>query len=215
VSDELQRLLRAGDGAALRALLVAQPALANGTVRWFAGQWNDTDPLHFISDCVSQGWLTNGREGEIAAELLAHGANVEGSPGRESPLIGAASLGAGKVARVLINAGADLERTSLHGARALHWAAWTGEAGIVSALLEHGAALEPRCTEFGATPLFWAVHGYGPQGPGPKRQVDAARFLIRAGANVDTANKHGTTARELARTTARSDMSELLDQGQR
>jgi ankyrin repeat protein len=212
--DDFRRLLETGDAENLRAALGVEPARANATIRWYLNQWNESDPLHFVSDCIGNGWLTNGREGEIAALLIENGATIDGSAGRESPLIAAASLGAGKVAQVLNDAGADPERTALFGARALHWAAWTGEAGIVRQLLARKVEIEPRCTEFGATPLFWAVHGYGPQGPREKKdQVDAARQLIAAGAAIGTTNKEGTSAREMARTAARSDMSELLEGG--
>jgi uncharacterized protein len=169
--------------------------------------------LHYVSDCICNGWLVNGSEGEIARLLISHGARIDGSEGRESPLIAAASLGAGRVARVLIDAGANLEATGLFGARALHWAAWTGEASIVEMLIERGAELEKKCSEFGATPLFWAVHGYGPDGAREKHgQVAAARALIAAGAKVATANKAGESAVEMSKRCARQDMYDLLSQ---
>lgn len=210
--EEFRKAIEAGDVEAVRAALRAAPARANATIRWYLNQPNESDPLHYVSDCVGHGWLTNGREGEIAALLVEHGALIEGSPGRESPLIAAASLGAETVARVLIDAAADLERTGLFGARALHWAAWTGEAGIVKALLERGVQIEPRCTEFGATPLFWAVHGAGPHGPRVKKaHVHAARLLIAAGAKTETANRQGRAARELAKAEAGAAMSALFE----
>jgi uncharacterized protein len=210
--DDFRKLIEAGDVEKLRAALGAEPARANATIRWYLDRWNESDPLHFVADAVGNGWLTNGREGEIAALLVEHGAAIEGSAGRESPLIAAASLGAPRLAQVLIEAGADLERTALFGARALHWAAWTGEAGIVAQLIARKVEIDPTCSEFGATPLFWAVHGYGPQGPCEKKdQVDAARRLIEAGAKIETTNKHGHSARALARECARRDMSLLLE----
>jgi ankyrin repeat protein len=51
--------------------------------------------------------------GAVAGALLAAGAPVDGPPGdRETPLITAASYGDAEVARVLIEAGADLEATA-------------------------------------------------------------------------------------------------------
>jgi ankyrin repeat protein len=197
--EDFRERIESGDFEGLRAALAVEPARANATIRWYLNQWNESDPLHFVCDCVGHGRLKNGREGEIAALLVEHGARIDGTPGREAPLIAAASLGAEKVAKVLNDAGADPERTGLFGARALHWAAWTGEAGIVAQLLARKVEIEPRCTEFGATPLFWAVHGYGPRGPRAKKdQVDAARRLIEAGAIVETANRHGVSSRRLA-----------------
>jgi ankyrin repeat protein len=209
--NELRLLIERGDVQGMQRALAANRALANQTILWVHNQANESDPLHYVSDCVYQGWLTNGKEGEIASVLLAHGAAIEGRKDRESPLIAAASLGAEKVARVLLEAGAALERTSVFGARALHWAAWMGLSSTVEQLLNRGAQLEPRCSEFGATPLFWAVHGYGPNGPKHKHdQVGAARLLIAAGARVDTANENGLTARDLAAQCAQPDMADLL-----
>lgn len=210
--DRLRKLIDAGNVEGLRAALADEPALASGTVRWHLNQWKESDPLHYVCDAVFNGWLTNGREGEIARALLSSGAALNGTAGRESPLIAAASLGAGKVAAVLLDAGADVERTAVFGARALHWAAWCGDVATVQLLLAHRADVEARCSEYGATPLFWAVHGYGPDGPHPKSgQVDAARALLAAGARIDTTNQHGDTALEMARRCAQPDMSKLLN----
>ena len=209
--DEFRVLIERGDAQGVARALQATPALANQTVHWYLNQPNQSDPLHYVSDCVSHGWLTNGREGELAKLLLAHGAAVNGNEGRESPLIASVSLGAERVTRVLLDAGAELEATGIFGSRALHWAAWVGASTSVELLLARGAKHEPKCTEFGATPLFWAVHGYSPDGCEPKRdQVGAARVLIKAGAQVVTSNKHGLSALELAKTCAKPDMYELL-----
>jgi ankyrin repeat protein len=114
---------------------------------------------------------------------------------------------------VLIEHGAELEAISIFGARALHWGAWMGMPSTIERLIAHRAAIDPRCSEFGATPLFWAVHGCGPNGPKEKKdQVGAARILIKAGASVKTANKHGLSALELSRLCAKDDMYKALHQ---
>ena len=111
---------------------------------------------------------------------------------------------------MLIDAGANLEATSIYNARALHWASWVGMSKTVEQLISRGAALEEKDSEFGATPLFWAVHGYGPDGPAKLDQVGAARILLAAGANARTSNKQGRTALEMAEACANRDMYELL-----
>jgi hypothetical protein len=209
--DSLRRLIERGDVDGVRRALERDSTLANRTIRWHLNQDNETDPLHYVSDCVGQGWLTNGREADIAELLLKHGAAIQGNDGRESPLIGAASLGADKVATLLIKAGAPLEATTLYQSRALHWAAWLGASATVEQLVAHGAELEVKDAEFGATPLFWAVHGYGPNGPEKKQdQVGAARILLAAGANARTSNKEGCSALEMADSCVAPDMYELL-----
>lgn len=212
-AEEFRLLIKGGDVAGIRSALAREPVLANRTIRWFLNQENESDPLHFVSDCVGHGWLTNGSEGAIAEVLLAHGAAIGGTKNRESPLIASASLSAERVSKVLVEAGAELEATSVFGARALHWAAWVGTPSTVELLIAHNADIEARCSEFGATPLFWAVHGYGPNGPAPKKdQVGVARILIQAGASVETVNKHGLSALELSKHCRNGDMYELLRQ---
>ena len=209
--EQFGRMIEVGDAQGIRGALSADRELANRTIRWYLNQPNESDPLHYVCDCVCHGALSNGKEGEIAKLLLAHGALVNGTPGRESPLIAAASLGAERVARVLVESGADLESTALFGARALHWAAWTGASSTAQLLIERGARFEVKCSEFGATPLFWAVHGYGPHGSAEKLdQVGAARALIKAGAKIATSNKHGESALVAAQRCAKPDMYELL-----
>jgi len=132
---QFRELIERGDVGNLRRALDSEPALANQPIRWFLNQQNESDPLHYVSDCVGQGWLTNGTEGEIAEILLAHGAAIDGTEARESPLIASASLGAEKVSKVLIGAGAQLESISIFGARALHWGAWMGAPSTVNLLV--------------------------------------------------------------------------------
>lgn len=212
-NEEFRLLIEQGDVEGVRGSLESDPGLANRTIRWYLNQENESNPLHYVSDCVGHGWLTNGMDGEIAKLLLSFGAEINGTDGRESPLIASVSLGAENAARVLVEAGADLEATSIYGSRALHWAAWTGAPKAVELLISHGAKIEVTCSEFGATPLFWAVHGYGPNGPKVKKgQVGAARVLIAAKANVDTSNKHGLSALELSRQCEGNDMYDLLRQ---
>lgn len=209
--DTFRRLIEHGELDGLRRALAADHGLANRTIHWHLNQDNESDPLHFVSDCVGNGWLTNGAEGEIAELLLTFGAEIDGIAGRESPLIASASLGAERISKVLIEAGAELEKTSIFGSRALHWAAWIGSPVTVKLLIAGGAQIEAKDSEFSATPLFWAVHGYGPNGPGKKKdQVGAAKMLIEAGANARTVNKQGLSALELANSCNSKDMYELL-----
>ncbi|HTR00229.1 MAG TPA: ankyrin repeat domain-containing protein [Candidatus Acidoferrum sp.] len=213
MNDEFRQAIERGDVIAVRLALEADSSLANSTIHWVVNQENQSDPLHYVSDCVFNGWLFNGNEGEIAQLLLDHGAALDGSHGRETPLIGAASLGAEKVAKVLIDAGADLEATSVFGARALHWAAWMGLRSTVELLIARGARIDVCDTEFASTPLYWAVHGYSPQGPREKRdQIGAAKILIDAGASVAVTNKRGLSALDLAKDCANPGMYQLLQQ---
>ena len=67
------------------------------------------------------------------------------------------------------------------------------------------------CSAFQRVGTFVIVNT--PNGPKQKQdQVGAARILIQAGANVDTANRHGVSALELSKLCGNRDMYELLHQ---
>ncbi|MFK7964650.1 MAG: ankyrin repeat domain-containing protein [Burkholderiaceae bacterium] len=126
-------------------------------------------------------------------------------------MIGAASLGTEQVGLVLLQHGAKIDSTSVHGAGALHWAAYTGLPRLVSALLERGADAESKCTEFGASPLFWAVQGFSRFGPKKKAgQLEAAKTLLLGGADANTRNITGVTALSRSRESDAVAMTELL-----
>ena len=212
MSDEQFRLLiQAGDLPGLRDALASNSHLANRSVEWFLNQKNESDPLHYVCDCVFNGWLDDVRASEIAALLLEHGALIEGTEGRESPLIAATSLGAETVAKLLIDSRANIEATSVFGARPLHWAASVGLPSTAELLVQRGAEPEAKCTEFGATPLYWAVFAFGSHGPAKKRALlNSAKVLIKAGASINTKNKQGVSALECSRHAESKEMFELL-----
>lgn len=104
-ADQFRLLIERGDADGIRRALEANPSLANQTIHWHLNQKNESDPLHYVSDCVGHGWLRDSKAGEIASLLLASGAEINGSKGRETPLIASTSLGAEAVAKVLVEAG--------------------------------------------------------------------------------------------------------------
>ncbi|MEM9531686.1 MAG: ankyrin repeat domain-containing protein [Pseudomonadota bacterium] len=206
-AEQFRLQIESGQLQDLQQALASNPDLANQTITWFVNQENESDPLHYVCDCVFNGWLSEDLATEIAAMLLEHGARVDGSDNRESPLIGAASLGVEGVAALLVDAGASLEATSIFGARPLHWAAAIGLPQTVAILIERGAELEARCTEFDATPLYWAAHAMGQQGPSKKKDpLAAAKILIEAGADPHATNKAGVSVLECS---SRAESKEL------
>lgn len=212
MSDESFRLLiETGDLEGLRDALVSNPALANQRISWFLNQKNESDPLHYVCDCVFNGKLDDGQALRIAALLIEHGALIEGTEGKEPPLIAATSLGTEPVAKLLIESDANLEATAVFGAGPLHWAASVGLPSTVELLIQRGAKLEVKCAEFGATPLYWAVFSFGQQGPNKKRDpLGAAKVLLEAGASVDTANNQGISALKCSQQGDSDEMHQLL-----
>ncbi len=203
-------IIAEGDLEGLETALASNPEVANNIIEWGPEGKNQSDPLHFVSDCVFEGVLQDDVGTKVAEMLLSAGATVDGSRD-ETPLIGAASLGATGIAHALINAGADVQRTAVFGATALHWAAYMGMPTVVESLINQGGHLEQKCTEFASTPLFWAVQGYSRYGPERKtQQVEAAGVLIKAGADLGTTNIEGASALERSRESDTDAMTRLL-----
>ena len=61
--------------------------------------------------------------------------------------------------RLMLTAGWPPEARGQHGATALHWAAWHGNAAMVREILRHHPSLELKSVDFNLAPLGWALHG--------------------------------------------------------
>ena len=98
------------------------------------------------------------------------------------------------MASCLIEAGANISSTSVHGANTLHWASYVGLPSIVKLLLSKGADIEPRFRAFEATPLFWALQGFHKNHQINKSSiVKAAAILVYSGADTHAKNFEGVT----------------------
>lgn len=108
-------------------------------------------PLHIAAFAHNAG---------AARALLAAGADPDelatASFARVTPLGTAAAFGANEVAEVLLDHGADTERTSDHGNTPLHAAAANGNRALVELLLAHGADAA-AATADGRTPADTAA----------------------------------------------------------
>jgi hypothetical protein len=87
--------------------------------------------------------------------------------------------------RLMLEAGWPVGARGQHGATALHWAAFHGNAEMVEIILRHRPPLEMLDTDFNGTPLGWAVHGsehgWNCQNGEYPATVEA---LLRAGASL-------------------------------
>jgi ankyrin repeat protein len=103
--------------------------------------------------------------------------------------------------RAMLRAGWPLDATSQHGATALHWAAFHGNAEMIREILRHNPPLEGKDPEFNATPLGWAIYGsehgwHCEEGD----YVGAVEALLGAGAKIPDESGTGTQAvKELLR----------------
>ena len=181
---DVKSAIDAGDSAALRQLLTEDLLRANELIRW--GKCL-THPLHYISDMLFSGTLQKGKELPLVEALTQAGADLNfNKDGKsETPLIGAASLGAEDVGLCLLDAGARPEPRGLFGETALHWAAMLGEDRLVARLIP-GSDLNLKDEKYSSPPLGWAIHGWSnPPAGNHGRQIEVVAQLVAAGARVE------------------------------
>jgi hypothetical protein len=97
---------------------------------------------------------------------------------------GAADKEISEVAEVLLDAGAQIERSTYEGDRPMHCAAVRGKRRTVRLLLSRGAMVNARC-DAGTTPLMYGTLS------GDSEMV---RLLLRAGAKVNLKDNQGGCA---------------------
>jgi ankyrin repeat protein len=163
---DVKTAIESGHADVLRQLLAENPSLANALIRWGRNERCITHPLHYVSDMLFEGTLQWGKELPLVEVLIEYGADLNFQTDREdgkksdSPLIGAASLGAEEVGLWLLDAGAKPELRGLFGESALHWAALLGEDRLAGRLIG-GSDLNLKDEKYKSPPLGWAIHGWG------------------------------------------------------
>ena len=171
-----------GDAPSLRQILSHDCSRANELIRW--GKCL-THPLHYVSDMLFNGTVQPGKELPLIEALIDAGADINFRKG-ETPLIGAASLGAEDVGIRLLEAGAKPEVRGVFGETALHWAAMLGEDRLAAKLIP-GSDVNLKDEKYQSSPLGWAVHGWcNPPAGDHRRQRDVILMLVAAGAKVES-----------------------------
>jgi len=193
--------IRQGDAAQVRALLAAEPRLADAKnpdgatpALWAAYTRHlnlapivlaGRDP-DFFEACAL------GNAGRAAALLVQDRKLLDGYSGDGFTALGlAVFFGHVEIAQTLVEAGADVNRPSRNAIRVapLHSAVESGSLVLLDLLLSHGAS--PDAVEFlEATPLHSAA------ARGNREMVER---LLKAGADPSRKTKDGKTAAELAR----------------
>lgn len=149
---ERRKVLDSRDPGRVAAMIAEHPKLAIEDMHNWADH-GTIAPLSYVAlmrYVVGEGvWRDMPGTGELARQLLAAGALVDGHPDdRETPLITAASYGDAEVAQVLITAGASLETLSapdaggVPSATALTHAAVSGTTDVLDLLVVAGAAID-------------------------------------------------------------------------
>jgi len=184
---DVKTAIETGDATVLRRLLAEVPARADELIRWGKDCRIATHPLHYISDMLFENTLQKGKELPLLEALIQAGADVDFQRNGEgdTPLIGAASLGAEEVGLRLLGAGAKPWLRGLFGETALHWAALLGEDRLAERLIEN---VDPNLKDekYKSSSLGWAVHGWcNPPAGNHGRQLEVVRLLVAAGATVE------------------------------
>ena len=185
---DVKDAIHAGDARLLRDLLAADRSRANALIRWGRNDCVETHPLHYVSDAIFGGLLERSQAVALVDALLEAGAEVDfHKPGiGETPLMGAASLGAEEVGVRLLERGAAFAIRGLFDETPLHWAAHMGLPALVRRLIGAGADVNAEDGKYRSSPLGWALHGWT-DGPAERRRGDhdqVVRALVGAGAHV-------------------------------
>ena len=138
-------------------------------------------------------------------ELLARQPDLPRSPGVASRLVSAAQNNNLDAVRLMLDAGWPIEARGQHNGTALHWAAFHGNQAMAELLLTKNPPLELRDSDFGGTPMTWAVHGsehgwYAATG----NYAGVVEALIRAGAVAPARAGSAAVKAVLERAKARS-----------
>ncbi len=130
----------------------------------------------------------------LVRDLIALGANIDWQNEDNynyTPLHLAVREGSVEIARMLIDAGADLDVQDTWGSKTpLHEAAHNGRVKIAHMLIDAGANVNVQDGD-GETPLHWAA-GNG--------RVEIARMLIDAGSRKDIRDEDGRIPYDFAQT---------------
>ena len=202
--DELRKAINAGELQALRAILEKDPGLPRQTLSWGQNcRIGPCQPLSYVAQARFNGFVQHNRTGKIASILVAAGAPINGATtDRETPLITAASYDEAEVARVLIEAGAELEETgyAVPEGTALAHAVEFGAPEVVDLLIAAGSRICSLPEPAGTGDLRGMLHPDATESEKTLalraaavcNRLDVVDQLLAAGVSVDAMVKGGT-----------------------
>jgi ankyrin repeat protein len=108
-------------------------------------------------------------------------------PDEQATLVRAAEHGNTTAVTLMLDLGIPLETRGDSGATALHVAAYSGSADTVQLLLDRGADIDARDSNWNSTPLGWAAVGSGerPTNTPEPNWPETVRILLARGATTD------------------------------
>ncbi|MDH4271667.1 MAG: ankyrin repeat domain-containing protein [Candidatus Aminicenantes bacterium] len=172
---DIHQAAEAGDLAKVKALVEKDPACVK------AKDGNGRTPLHLAAQ---------GRHLEVLRYLVDKGADLDALDNNGiAPLHILARSGQTEAARFLIEKGADIDIKDPVKLTPLNMAAESGLEAMVKMLIEKGANIENKHA-YGRTPLVGAARERG--------DINVIRTLLDAGADVNSSDRWGETALDLA-----------------
>ena len=151
---------------------------------------------------------TFGRHRDVIAALAKAGADLNAKEKDNYDAVTIAAVADDvETLRLLLKLGASARLvTSRYDGTALIAAAHLGHEDVVKVLIGAGASLD-HVNNLGWTALIESIV----LGNGGKRHVETLRALVRAGANVNLADRNGKTPLQLARERGYKEMVEILE----
>ncbi|MBU7576354.1 MAG: ankyrin repeat domain-containing protein [Hydrogenophaga sp.] len=149
---------------------------------------------------------THANQVEAARALIEAGADVNAKDGiSDSPYLYAGARGHLAILKMTLSHGADLKSTNRYGGTALIPAAERGHVETVRTLIEAGVVVD-HVNRLGWTALLEAII----LGDGGERHQQIVALLVKAGANVNLADKDGVTPLRHARTKGQKPIEAML-----
>jgi len=178
------------------------------TVKAFMAHGIKFDPDHLDALRMSRlDWAAHFGNLEMMRFALEQGAQVNTVSERlgRTPLIGSILNGHADLVSLLLSYGADVTIPDTEGNPPIRFAVERGQIDIVDMLLSHGSSAIYRESHYGRSLLHLAaIRGYS----------DAARLLVKNGADINAADNKGKTPLYYAALHGNSTVSDyLIDQG--
>lgn len=127
-----------------------------------------------------------------------------------TPLIISSEDGLKSITELLIQRGAEINKTNNFGETPLMKAAYKGKKDIVDLLIKNGANVNMKDDE-GTTPLMWAVSHPRPT----QSNTDVVKLLLQSGAVINETDANGETALTIAKKTGfiedKKDMIDIIE----
>ncbi|MDB6052904.1 MAG: ankyrin repeat protein [Verrucomicrobiales bacterium] len=135
---------------------------------------------------------------ELVKTFFDHNGALQPNTTRKEAEFGftwACEYGRTSVVDCLLQMGIDVHSVP-HGETGLHWAAYNGDVGLLSLLLNRKASVSTIDQRFHGTPLDWALYGWSnpPLGAPSGDYYGVVRHLVAAGAKANSSwltNCHG------------------------